>query len=74
MGSARLRLSSAPYARLTATFNPGLWPTGAGLVLLGAGLLGSAVWPARRFWLREQAARIAGAGDLPPALTRSGEA
>ena len=74
VGSARLRLSSAPYARLTATFNPGLWPTGAGLVLLGAGLLGSAVWPARRFWLREQAARIAGAGDLPPALTRSGEA
>jgi hypothetical protein len=68
VGDVTLRLTSLPYARLTATFNPGLAPTGAGLVLLGLGTLGSAVWPARRFWLREQAEHTEGHGDLLPAL------
>ena len=63
-----LELASAPYARLTATFDPGLWPTGISLVLLTAGLLGSVVWPVRRFWLRGEAEEVEGTGDLPPVL------
>ena len=70
VGAVTLALTSVPYARLTAVFNPGLWPTGAGLVLLGAGMMGSATWPARRFWLRGENEQIAGTGDLPPGLTR----
>jgi len=66
-----LELTSMPYARMTATFNPGLWPTCAGLVLLVAGLLGSAAWPARRFWLREEIGEAKGTGDLPPNLAKS---
>ncbi|RLC81034.1 MAG: hypothetical protein DRJ03_12990 [Chloroflexi bacterium] len=61
---------AAPYAQLTATFNPGLWPTATGLVFLMVGLLGSVVWPARRFWLREEAGGARGAGNLPSALVR----
>lgn len=68
-----LKLAAAPYARLTATFNPGLWPTGVGLVLLVVGLLGSVMWPARRFWLRQAAGRVEGAGDLPPTLATGEE-
>jgi len=66
-----LRLSSVPYARLTVAFNPGLWPTGLGLVILGAGMLGTAAWPARRFWLREGVEHVEGSGDLRPTLARS---
>lgn len=66
-----LKLASVPYARLTATFNPGLWPTGAGLLLLGVGTLASTAWPTRRFWLREETERVEGNGDLPPALARA---
>lgn len=62
-----------PYARLTVTFNPSLWPTGAGIVLLMAGVLGSVAWPMRRFWLREEKGEITGAGDLPPILARGEE-
>jgi len=69
-----LRLTRAPYTRLTATFNPGLWLTAAGLVLLIAGLLGSVAWPVRCFWLREEAGGIEGAGDLPLVLARGEEA
>ena len=71
VGEVGLELISVPYARLTATFNPGLWPTGAGLVILIAGLLGSAAWPVRRFWLREETGETKGAGDLPPNLAIS---
>jgi len=74
VGDVTLKLVSAPYARLTATFNPGLWPTGAGLVLLAAGLLGSMIWPVRRFWLREGTDGVEGSGDLPRALTKDEEA
>ncbi len=70
----RLELTSVPYAQTSAIFNPGLWPTGIGLVLLGAGLLGSVVWPGRRFWLLEETGEIKGSGDLPPALARGREA
>ena len=59
-----LAFTDVPYARLSAAFNPGLWPTSAGLVLLGAGMLGSAAWPARRFWLREEAERITTCGGF----------
>jgi len=74
VGDVTLELTSVPYARLTAAFNPGLWPTAAGLVLLGAGMLGGAAWPVRRLWLREGTERIEGAGDPLPMPTRSGEA
>jgi len=74
MGEVTLQLASVPYARVSATFNPGLWPTGAGLVLLVAGLLGNVAWPVRRLWLREETERIEGSGDLLPALARGGEA
>jgi len=70
----RLEFTSVPYAQASATFNPGLWPTGIGLVLLGTGLLGSVVWPVRRFWFLEKAGEIKGSGDLPPALARGREA
>ena len=60
----KLELSSAPYARVTATFNPGRWPTGLGLALLGTGIVGSLVWPARRFWLTEEGDEVKGSGDV----------
>lgn len=69
-----LQLVSVPYARLTATFNPGLWPTGIGIILSIVGLLGSAACPARRFWLREGTEHIEGTGDLPSVLVRGREA
>lgn len=47
IGDVTLRLASAPYARVTATFNPGLWPTGIGIVLAIMGLGGSIIWSAR---------------------------
>ena len=70
VGDVILTLTVVPHARLTATFNPGLWPTVVGLVLLGAGMLGSVAWPARRLWLREESERIEGTGDLLPVLAR----
>ncbi|MEA3339560.1 MAG: cytochrome c biogenesis protein ResB [Chloroflexota bacterium] len=68
-----LEFTPAPYTRLAATFNPGLWPTVVGLVLLVMGLLGSVMWPARRFWLRQAAGRAEAAGDLPPTLATGEE-
>lgn len=68
-----LEFASAPYARLTATFNPGRWPTGVGLLFLMIGLLGSIAWPARRFWLRKGAGQVEAAGDLPPTLAKGEE-
>ena len=64
-----LILTDAPYARLTITSNPGLWPTGVGLIFLIGGLMGRAIWPQRRFWLREKE-QVEGVGKLPPTLTR----
>jgi hypothetical protein len=74
VGDVTLELTSAPYARLVAAFNPGLWPTAAGLVLLGAGILGNAAWPRRRFWLREGMDGFEGAGEPLPMPIRGGEA
>ena len=65
-----LELTSVSYARLAVIFNPGLWPTGIGLVILTAGLLGNIVWPTRKLWLQEKAEQIQAAGDLLPVLTR----
>ncbi len=48
IGGVRLRFASAPYAQVTATFNPGLWPAGIGIALSIVGLGGSIIWPARR--------------------------
>jgi len=64
-----LEFASAPYARLTASFNPGLWPTGAGLVFLVVGLVGGTAWPVRRLWLREGTERLETTGDLLLVLT-----
>jgi len=69
-----LELANIPYARLSAAFNPGLWPTSAGLVLLVTGLLVNTVWPAHRFWLREETGEVKGTGDLPPMLMKGEEA
>jgi len=68
-----LNFASTPYTRLAATFNPGRWPTGVGLLLLVIGLLGSIVWPVRRFWLRKGAGQVEIAGDLPPNLAKGEE-
>jgi hypothetical protein len=48
IGDVRLCFTSAPYARVTATFNPGRWPTGIGIVLTVVGLGGSIVRPVRQ--------------------------
>ncbi len=65
-----LQLVRMPYARVSATFNPGRWPAGIGLLMIIAGLIGHAIWPPRRFWLREQDdTLIEGSGSLPPTLT-----
>jgi hypothetical protein len=53
--SVTLDLVSIPYAKVTATFNPGLWPSVVGIVLLAVGLLGGAVLAARRLWPQEKA-------------------
>ena len=73
VGDVTLELTSVPYARLTVTRNPGLWPTGLGLVLLGTGMLGSAAWPSRQFWLREEADHVECCGDLRAVAARIGE-
>ncbi|MEE8392057.1 MAG: hypothetical protein V3S14_14855 [Anaerolineae bacterium] len=69
-----LELASVPYARMTVIFNPGLWPTSVGLVILTMGRLGSIVWPTRRLWLREGTDHIETSGDLLPAMARDEEA
>jgi hypothetical protein len=68
---ATLALTSLPYVRLTATNNPGLWPTALGVLSLAGGLLGSVAWPTRRLWLRQGDGAIEGTGDLPANVTES---
>ena len=64
-----LELADAPYAQVSATFNPGLWPSGVGIVVLVAGVLGSIAWPPRQLWVRQGTEQVEGIGDLPPTLT-----
>jgi hypothetical protein len=73
VGDVTLELASVPYARITGTFNPGLWPSSAGIVLLIAGLLGNIARPVRRFWLRERKGIVETTGDLPTVLAGSEE-
>ncbi|HET90603.1 MAG TPA: hypothetical protein ENN99_07685 [Chloroflexi bacterium] len=76
VGDVKLHLDGLPYARLTAVFNPGLWFTAAGVVLLVVGLVGCLIWPTRRIWLRE-GEQVETTGDpLPPLAqrTENGEA
>jgi len=68
-----LKLTNAPHARLTTVFNPGLWPSGMGLVTLVVGLLGNIAWPERRLWLREENEQIETSGNSLPALAESRE-
>ncbi len=68
-----LALASVPHARLTVIFNPGLWPTSIGLIILTVGLLGNIAWPMRKLWLQETEGNIQAAGDLPPVFTRDRE-
>jgi hypothetical protein len=70
---ARLVLAISPYVRLTATYNPGLWPTALGVLFLTGGLLGSVVWPTRRLWLRQGDGVIEGTGDLSTNVTEGEE-
>ena len=65
-----IELSPAPYTVVTATYSPGRSASGSGLLLLMVGVVGSAVWPARTFWLREQGTSIAAAGSVPSWLLR----
>lgn len=60
-----IELSPAPYVVVTATHNPGRAASAVGSLLLMVGAVGSAVWPARTFWLREQDASVAAAGPVP---------
>lgn len=70
-----LQLTSAPYARLTITSNPGRWPAILGLLSLIFGLVGKTIWPKRRFWLRqgEDEEIIEGTGMLPSKFKTSDE-
>ena len=70
-----LKLTSAPYARLTITSNPGRWPAILGLLALIIGLVGKNIWPKRRFWLRqgEDEEVIEGTGMLPSTIKTSDE-
>jgi hypothetical protein len=74
VGDVTLTLTHTPYARLTAVFNPGFWPTGLGLAVLVVGLLGGIAWPVRRLWVREENGQIETLGDPLPALTGEGDA
>jgi hypothetical protein len=60
-----MEFTPAPYALVTATYNPGRWAAGLGLVFLMVGVAQSVIWPARCFWLREDDASIAAAGPVP---------
>jgi len=55
----------APYARVLATYNPGRWVAGLGIVILMVGLGGSLMWSGRRFWLREVEDATEVAGSFP---------
>jgi cytochrome c biogenesis protein ResB len=68
VNGTELTFASHPFMRLMVTFNPGRWPTILGVIAMLSGLLGSTLWPRRRFWLREEDDAVEGAGDLPPAL------
>ncbi len=60
-----LAMVPAPYARLTATRNPGRLPAGVGVVLLLVGLMASLAWSDHRFWLRQNGDAIEVAGPIP---------
>jgi len=68
-----LTFTAAPYARATAVHNPGRLPSAAGLAILAIGLIGSLVWPERRFWVRESGDLVEGAGPLPTWMYLEGE-
>lgn len=65
VGKVTLTFDPAPYARVTATHNPGRWPAGLGLCMLVVGLVGSLMESQRRFWLREEEGLIEVAGSFP---------
>jgi hypothetical protein len=69
-----LEFTPAPYALVTATYSPGRWAAGLGLVLLMIGISGSVTWPARCFWLRADDASIAAAGPVPSWLLERDDA
>jgi hypothetical protein len=54
VGNVTLDLTRIPYAQVTATFNPGLWPSVVGIAFLAVGLLGGTVLAAYRLWPREK--------------------
>jgi hypothetical protein len=65
-----IRVSQAPYNRLSIVFHPGLGPALVGLALLVAGSSASIVWPVRRLWMRNGGERpTMGTGALPLVLT-----
>jgi len=68
-----LTLVSAPYARVSATHNPGRLPAALCLIFLMIGIIGSLLWSERRFWLRENGSSIEVAGLFPPWIRARGE-
>ncbi len=73
VASVNLIFASAPFARATAVCNPGRWPAALGLLLLILGLIGSLLWPERRFWVRETESAAEGMGALPSWMVTEGE-
>ncbi len=71
---ADLEFSRLPYSRVTASFNPGLWPAVVGVSGLAMGLLAAMIWPPRRFWLRERRGIVERVGRLPVGPIWQGEA
>jgi hypothetical protein len=78
-GEARLpvegvtvEFTPAPYALVTAIYNPGRWPAGFGLLLLMVGIAANVILPVHCFWLREDEASLAAAGSVPPWLLEEG--
>ena len=64
----------APYARVTATHNPGRLPAGLGLTMVTIGIVGGLLWSEQRFWLRGEGAATEVAGPSPSWLQGDEEA
>ena len=70
-GDSRIRLARTEYLVLAAVYDPGYWLKVVGLVGAALALPLSALWPVRRLWLRNDAGRVVGSGDLPSWLTEA---